>query len=300
MYLHEDQDALEQSVRATTNALGLSEGYVLKDYYAVTMLREVTQRNPDLIFKGGTCLSKCYGIIQRFSEDVDLGIPYEHATEGMRKRIKKAVVESAEQLGLEIPNLGETRSRREYNRYEVDLPATDDMLIFETAVMTPASPYQERPIQTFIGQFASERSQGEFIGQYGLEQFTVKANSLDRTLVDKTFALCDYYLMGGHSIYRQSRHIYDLFKLLDHVHLDESLLSLFSKVRAQREPSERCPSAKSGVDLAMLLGEIALKDVYRNDYVNVTMPLLYESIPYESAVASIHRIEEFLSRQAPA
>lgn len=50
----------------------------------------------------------------------------------------------------------------------------------------------------------------------------------------------------------------------------------------------------------MLLGEIALKDVYRNDYVNVTMPLLYESIPYESAVASIHRIEEFLSRQAPA
>ena len=295
MYLHEDQDALSQSVKAASNALGLSEGYVLKDYYAVTMLREVTQRNSDLVFKGGTCLSKCYGVIHRFSEDVDLGIPYEHATEGMRKRIKRAVVESAEQLGLEISNLDETRSRREYNLYEIALPATDDMLMFETAVMTPASPYRERPIQTFIGQFASEHDRGEFVEQYGLEQFTVKANSLDRTFVDKTFALCDYYLMGERSIYRQSRHIYDLFKLLDHVRLDERLLSLFSEVRSQREPSERCPSAKSGVDLAALLGEITLKNVYRSDYVNVTAPLLYEDVPYESATTSIHRIEEFLA-----
>ena len=58
MYLHEDQDALEQSVRATTNALGLSEGLVLKVYYAVKLLSEVKQRNPELIFNGGTCLSK--------------------------------------------------------------------------------------------------------------------------------------------------------------------------------------------------------------------------------------------------
>lgn len=157
MYLHENQDALRQAVTAASAALGLSEGYVLKDYYAVAMLREVMRRDPDLVFKGGTCLSKCYGVIHRFSEDVDLGIPFEHATEGMRKRIKRAVAESAEQLGLEIPNLGETRSRREYNRYDIALPATEDKLLLETAVMTPASPYLERPIQSFIGQFASER-----------------------------------------------------------------------------------------------------------------------------------------------
>lgn len=108
MYLHEGQDVLSQAVKATSRAFGLSESYVLKDYYAVSMLREVMRRDPDLVFKGGTCLSKCYGVIHRFSEDIDLGIPYEHSTEGERKRIKKAVVESAEWLGFEISNLGES------------------------------------------------------------------------------------------------------------------------------------------------------------------------------------------------
>lgn len=44
----------------------------------------------------------CSQSISRFSEDVDLGIPYEHATEGMRRGIKRAVVESADALGVEI------------------------------------------------------------------------------------------------------------------------------------------------------------------------------------------------------
>ena len=76
---------------------------------------------------------------------MDLGIEEAHATEGMRKRIKAAVVASAGKLGLEIPNIGSTRSRREYNRYELPQPSImqsdePDMLIIETAVMTPASP----------------------------------------------------------------------------------------------------------------------------------------------------------------
>lgn len=294
--MHEDRDALDQAIRATANALGLSEGYVLKDYYAVAMLREIMGRDPDLVFKGGTCLSKCYDVIHRFSEDVDLGIPYEHATEGMRKRIKASVVGSAEQLGLAIPNLGETRSRREYNRYEISLPAADDALVVETAVMTPASPYLERPIQSFVGQFAAGRGQERFVKRYGLDRFVVKANSLDRTFVDKVFALCDYHLAGEGSTYRQSRHIYDLFKLLDHVSLDDGMRELFAKVRSQREPSARCPSAKNGVDLGFLLREIMDEDVYRSDYERVTTPLLYEDVPYDLAATSIGRIARFLER----
>lgn len=58
-------------------------------------------------------------------------------------RIKRAVLESAEELGLSIANLDRTRSRREYNRYEIPLPSIDgtsfnEQLIVETAVMTPA------------------------------------------------------------------------------------------------------------------------------------------------------------------
>ncbi|OYW85173.1 MAG: hypothetical protein B7Z20_09575, partial [Sphingobium sp. 32-64-5] len=48
-----------------------------KDFWVCWTLRRLT-RSEDLVghitFKGGTSLSKAYGIIQRFSEDIDLTI----------------------------------------------------------------------------------------------------------------------------------------------------------------------------------------------------------------------------------
>ena len=139
------------------------------------MLAEVMKRSEILVFKGGTCLSKCYGAINRFSEDVDLGIPFEHATEGMRRDIKRAVVESADALGVEVSNLSETRSRREYNRYDIALGGAARSLILETAVMTPASPYIIRPVQRFIGSFVVARD-ANLAKEIDLLSFEGKAN----------------------------------------------------------------------------------------------------------------------------
>lgn len=45
-----------------------------KDVWVVWCLRHLfaAPYAPNLVFKGGTSLSKAYGVIQRFSEDVDL------------------------------------------------------------------------------------------------------------------------------------------------------------------------------------------------------------------------------------
>lgn len=53
---------------------GLSPVVVEKDYWVCLALTALfNEPQPvDLIFKGGTSLSKCYGLIERFSEDVDL------------------------------------------------------------------------------------------------------------------------------------------------------------------------------------------------------------------------------------
>ena len=42
-----------------------------------------------IIFKGGTSLSKCYKIIHRFSEDVDLTLDRNFSTQGTKKSMKK-------------------------------------------------------------------------------------------------------------------------------------------------------------------------------------------------------------------
>ena len=55
--------------------LGLSPEAVEKDFWVCWVLRELFRLDDvasHLTFKGGTSLSKCWGFIERFSEDVDL------------------------------------------------------------------------------------------------------------------------------------------------------------------------------------------------------------------------------------
>ena len=51
-------------------------GYVEKDFWVCLVLDALFNRlpasHPKLLFKGGTSLSKAFGLIQRFSEDIDL------------------------------------------------------------------------------------------------------------------------------------------------------------------------------------------------------------------------------------
>ena len=65
-------ERLEALVRAA-NASGRPPHLLEKDVWVVCSLRHLfaAPYAPRLVFKGGTSLSKAYGFIQRFSEDVD-------------------------------------------------------------------------------------------------------------------------------------------------------------------------------------------------------------------------------------
>lgn len=61
----------------TARIRSLSPVIVEKDFWVCWTLRQVTSLDtigPNLIFKGGTSLSKVFGLIRRFSEDIDLSI----------------------------------------------------------------------------------------------------------------------------------------------------------------------------------------------------------------------------------
>ena len=69
----EDREALFNQTAATR---GISPEIVEKDFWVCWTLYQLFQLQglPRLIFKGGTSLSKAFGIINRFSEDIDLVI----------------------------------------------------------------------------------------------------------------------------------------------------------------------------------------------------------------------------------
>ena len=99
---------------------------------------------------------------------------------------------------------------------------------------------------------------------------------------------CDYYLSD--KVERHSRHLYDIFKILEFMTPDSSFPKLVQEVRRMREPLLICPSAKQDICINALLREIVENEVYRNDYETITRKLLFTYIPYEKVIGGIERV----------
>jgi len=70
---HEHPD-FRDAVDAAASRLGIGPALVEKDYFVTHTLWALQQAGLEVWFKGGTSLSKGFGIIERFSEDLDLKI----------------------------------------------------------------------------------------------------------------------------------------------------------------------------------------------------------------------------------
>ena len=91
---------------------------------------------------------------------------------------------------------------------------------------------------------------------------------------------------------KHSRHLYDIYKLLPLVPQDDHLKNLVSEVRKVRSQSKICLSAQNEIQVPILLKEIIQKKVYKNDYDKLTMQLLEEQIPYETAIQALEKISD--------
>ncbi|MCL1809344.1 MAG: nucleotidyl transferase AbiEii/AbiGii toxin family protein [Clostridiales bacterium] len=297
MNLHEDRGAFGQYIEATADFLGITDaGIVEKDYFVTLFLKNIIKKRPDMIFKGGTSLSKCYKIINRFSEDIDMNVRTEAAklTEGQRKRLKQDVISSIEELGFSLENLEKIRSRREFNRYVVNYKTSvtfgylKPYLVVETDVFIKSFPTETMEAASLTCDFLLAQKLESEVKKYNLEPFIVQVQAKERTFIDKVFAIADYYL-DGHTA-NHSRHIYDLYKLYPKIVFNCEFMMLVKEVRDARKPRTTCFSAQDGVDVQELLREIASEDVYKSDYNQITDALLFEELPYSEAVSVLEYI----------
>jgi len=74
MKIHLDNKLFRQAVQFTADQMQIPAIFVEKDYWVTYALYTIfnDKIGSDTVFKGGTALSKCYNIIERFSEDIDL------------------------------------------------------------------------------------------------------------------------------------------------------------------------------------------------------------------------------------
>ena len=117
MKLHENKKLFKEAVRATAEQKGILDIYVEKDYWVTYVLHTIfnNEIGKETIFKGGTALSKCFGLIDRFSEDIDLVVRRdENETDNQLKRKIKKITTTVSDILSEVETLDEICKYRNY------------------------------------------------------------------------------------------------------------------------------------------------------------------------------------------
>ncbi len=292
MYLHkENRELFHDAILLTSQKLEVSEDIVEKDYYVTLILKKLSSIEYPVVFKGGTSLSKAFEVIDRFSEDIDITFT-EHLGEARRKKLKYKILKPiADELGLVIRNFDSVESDKNLNHYDFYYEsvvgdrvtnAIPSYVKLETSLMSYSFPTEERQLSNYILN-ALENEEKEFIEKYALEEFPMRVQSLNRTLIDKIFAVCDYYMQG--KAHRNARHLYDIYKLTGHIVIDEEFMKLVREVRSHRIEmgKEIAPAAPLDVDILELVRRMCDEDFYKEDYKETTVKLISDSLTYEEA-----------------
>ncbi len=296
MYLHRDRETFRDIVEQAADSSGRTPAVVEKDYYVTLILKLLSEQLDKCVFKGGTSLSKGFHVIDRFSEDIDITFN-ERIGESRRKKLKNVVLKGiSEELGMPVANWGDTQSDRDYNAYlfsyESVFGLQDDRLPqyvkLETALGSYSFPTQAVEIRNYIGDYLERRGRTDLAEQFSLGKFSMNLQSLERTYIDKVFALCDYYLQGRSK--RCSRHLYDIYKLTPLIKFDDGFAVLIGEVREHRSRMQVCPSAKDTVDVPAVILEFCDSSFYREDYQAVTSYFAADAVPYDEAIGQMRAI----------
>lgn len=302
MELHKNESVFKELIEIVSNDIGLLPFQVEKDYYVSFMLKEISKIiDVEIIFKGGTSLSKCYDIIHRFSEDIDLAVKFdgEKLNRNNRKKLKKSLIEVIDKLEFDLLNEQHIQSDKDYNKYEVgyqklfksDTTMVDHIIIETIAVYKPY-PCETHKVRNYISNYLYENGLFEIIKEYDLEPFEMTIQSIDRTFIDKIFAVCDYHLQKNYL--RYSRHIYDLHRIWKSGLLKMNKVNdIVEEVIKDRQLFGKSNlSCMPGQKPNELLKEIYNNHVYKDDYNDITTAFIYKPVDYFIAIESIKEIYE--------
>lgn len=239
MKLHNYKDAFEGAIVATAQYFGIAEIYVEKDYWVTFALKQIftdTNSKDIAVFKGGTSLSKCFGIIERFSEDIDMVVIKEEGeTDNSLKRKLKKVTSTLEDVMTVIPNhpLENKRGKIRKVVYGYDKVGVKgaygqvrDQIVLEVSSLGNSHPSEKVSVHSMITQFIATINSPDLIKEYQLEPFKVTVISIERTFCEKIISLVRFSYTENplEDLANKVRHTYDLHQLLQ-----ENRISSFLK-----------------------------------------------------------------------
>jgi hypothetical protein len=229
-------DEFGPTVDAAAERLGISPTAVEKDYWVTQVLRVLGhQFAEDFVFKGGTSLSKAYGILERFSDDLDILILRGDRSKGATDRLMKSMGEAAAAIAQGQADGYGGAEKGVHRAYRVSYPATyrptnvvATSVLLEMGVRGGPTPHEQVPIGSLLGNVLE--AAGTDLGQYDdLRPFDVAVLHPGRTLLEKLYgihALARQLVantLDADKLRRNGRHFYDVYQLLGRVRVLELL-----------------------------------------------------------------------------
>lgn len=289
-----------------TELTGLPSVAIEKDWW-VTLALNASFSLPyskNIVFKGGTSLSKGWNLIERFSEDIDLAIDRKFF--GFDGDISKTQIKNLRKQSCEFIStiflddltkiLTEWKAIDEckliaqpvkdsdkdpqvieihYNSVIETSEYLPQRVLIEVSSRSLMEPIEERKINSILSENFPQQS-------FVTVPFAIPTVLPQRTFLEKVFLLHEEFSQDPEKIRidRLSRHLYDLEKLMDTKHGIDTLKNtdLYNNIVAHREKF----NPLRGLDYAnhipskikIIPPEGVVKD-YERDYVEMTKFMIY-------------------------
>ncbi len=237
----------EADRKSILEQVSVRTGYIVqaveKDWWVTTVLEALFSLpfSSQLSFKGGTSLSKCWKLINRFSEDIDITITREQlgfsgvlSKNQINDRVRRALCafvreEFVEVIDNRLLAMGTPRDwfkteviktsvttvdpESIYIRFKTLFPSIDYMpssVKIEISGRSMTEPVEVVEIKTVVAELVPA-------AHYADTDFPVNAVVPKRTFLEKVFLLHETFHQQGavSRVERMSRHLYDLEKMMN-------------------------------------------------------------------------------------
>lgn len=300
------------------NKLGLPDAAIEKDWWVVRTLELIftTEVAPHTVFKGGTSLSKAWGLIDRFSEDIDLALDRkflgfaENLSASQVSKLRKHSFKYISQVffplmqkaftdaGFSNVNLqvGETTSNdQDPLIIEVNYPCVTDKseylqsrVLIEIGSRSLKEPYTEKHFCSLVGEHFKERT-------FADDNISIPTVNPERTFLEKLFLLHETFQQPAEKIKvnRLSRHWYDLEKLMDTKYAEKALVDkhLFQHIVEHRRtitPIRGIDYANHIPDKINLIPPYDFITAWKKDYEQMQQSMIYsESLSFDEIMKRI-------------
>lgn len=310
-------------LQQTAISQNLDVAAVEKDWWVTMCLAALFQCRfaPFGNFKGGTSLSKCWGLIDRMSEDIDVSIDRNFFGLGGEIKRRKDITTIRQALCAYVLNelvveLNEKLHAIGIEGYTINTPLTEDSStdpqIIEVAfnsVLPSAGSYIRPKVLIEIGaRSLTEPNELVPIRSILSEQYpnapfadhpvTIPVATPGRTFLEKIFLIHEDMQKPSARIDRMSRHLYDVAKMCGQDFAKQALADkeLYTTIVHNRDKLTHI----SGIDYSHhapnfinILPTGELEEAWRNDYEAMLRTMIYgERLSFDEILFKLSALQE--------